>query len=377
MQKEDAVMGKAIRIGSGCSVELGRSGYEIVFRRDGKKKRKSLYTDDKTIAIGKAYEQYGRWQRELYDPWKAHAESATVEDALKHYIRVRGKEIKYAKENTNYVRTICEESRIRYIGDLSAHDLRRAIYDKSLEESTQYSKYTKLHAILNWLTKAGYFEQNPMKEVQKPKKPQRTPKYYDEEQLGKFFNAAPLLYDLNKKYTRRLAYPLWYVDALHLVLLTGLRKSEAVRLTWGDIRFPSGDNLSPKPRDIGAIEVQASKNKKTRTVTMQQDAWALLERLERDTRISDNPYEPVLKNSTGYEPISGDYLSRKFNKVRELAKLPAIGLHGLRHSFAARLVRRGKPIEAIRQELGHDDITTTQVYAQLGVTERMRMVYEE
>ena len=369
MNETQKDMGKAIRIGKGCSIEPGRSGWEIVFRSSGKKKRHKLGTDDQTIATGKGYELYGRWQRDLYNPWKHYAEAATVEDAIKHYMRTRGKEIKYAKENANYIRTICQDARVRFIQDLSPTYLRRAIHDASLKEVTQYSKYTKLHAILEWMTGAGYFEKNPMSEVKKPGKPQRRPKYYTEAQLSQFFEAAPLLLDVNKKYSKRLKYPAWYVDALHLIALTGVRKSEAVRLCWGDIRFPSHAG------DIGAVHVAATKNKKDRAVTMQKEAYTLLQRLEADTRISASPFEPVLKNHTGYEPISGDYLSRKFNDVRKLAMLPAIGLHGLRHSFAVRLLSRGVHMEAIRQELGHDDITTTQVYAQLGTTERMRLVY--
>ncbi len=69
-------------------------------------------------------------------------------------------------------------------------------------------------------------------------------------------------------------------------------------------------------------------------------------------------------------------LGLKISQVAKPARLDPIGLQGLRHTFADRLFAHGKTIEVIRQELGHHDITTTQVYAQLSVTDRMKETYK-
>ena len=101
------------------------------------------------------------------------------------------------------------------------------------------------------------------------------------------------------------------------------------------------------------------------------------EKLEVESRISNDSHEPVLKNADGIARISADYLSDKFNDVRKFARLPAIGLHGLRHTFAAMLVLAGIDISLIKEEMGHKDIQTTMIYAVIGEADRMDLVYEK
>ena len=167
-----------------------------------------------------------------------------------------------------------------------------------------------------------------------------------------------------------MRYPLWHRDACELIATTGMRKTEAERLNWEDIVFP-GDQGNRR----GWIYIRKSKSRRARKITMLPRAEKLLRKLELETRISNDSYEPVLKNADGIARISADYLSDKFNDVRKFARLPAIGLHGLRHSFAAMLVLAGVDISVIKEEMGHKDIQTTMIYAVIGEADRMDLVY--
>ena len=151
-----------------------------------------------------------------------------------------------------------------------------------------------------------------------------------------------------------------------------MRKAEAERLNWEDVVFP-GDQGNVR----GWIYIRKSKSRRARKITMLPRSEKLLKKLEEGTRISGNPYEPVLKNAEGVARISSDYLSDKFNDVRKFARLPAIGLHGLRHSFAAMLVLAGVDISLIKEEMGHKDIQTTMIYAVIGETDRMEIVFKK
>jgi len=46
---------------------------------------------------------------------------------------------------------------------------------------------------------------------------------------------------------------------------------------------------------------------------------------------------------------------------------PKIHFHGLRHSFASNLVKKGVSIFIIKELLGHRDIKTTQIYSHLSI----------
>lgn len=57
--------------------------------------------------------------------------------------------------------------------------------------------------------------------------------------------------------------------------------------------------------------------------------------------------------------------------MHQLATLPAIGLHGLRHTHATLLLEEGVDVKTVSERLGHDSVQTTlELYAH--VTPKMR-----
>ena len=52
-------------------------------------------------------------------------------------------------------------------------------------------------------------------------------------------------------------------------------------------------------------------------------------------------------------------------ELKKLASLPHLTVHDGRHTFAARTRQAGIPLEAIKDFLGHKDVSTTQVYAHI------------
>ena len=80
--------------------------------------------------------------------------------------------------------------------------------------------------------------------------------------------------------------------------------------------------------------------------------------------------------------VNGQRLTRQgFWKIIKQYKAHAnidvdITPHTLRHSFAVHLLENGAELRAIQEMLGHSDISSTQVYAQMG-QDRIKDVYSK
>jgi integrase/recombinase XerD len=137
----------------------------------------------------------------------------------------------------------------------------------------------------------------------------------------------------------------------------GLRVTEAVNL-----------RISCLHLDLGFIRV-IGKGDKERLIPIGTDAAKYIEIYKNDIRIH-------LTIKPGNEDIlflnrRGAKLSRVmiFLIIKELARLAeikkTISPHTLRHSFATHLVEGGADLRAVQEMLGHESITTTEIYTHL------------
>ena len=134
--------------------------------------------------------------------------------------------------------------------------------------------------------------------------------------------------------------------AIRLLLLTGCRKGEVLKLRWDDV-------------DLAAREMRL-RDAKTgpRTVQLSPAAAAAL---ALAPRVEGNPHVVP-----GMRPGSrmGD-LQRPWERIRKRAGLDGLRLHDCRHSFASRALALGESLPTIGKLLGHTQVQTTARYAHL------------
>jgi site-specific recombinase XerD len=140
-----------------------------------------------------------------------------------------------------------------------------------------------------------------------------------------------------------------------LATQTGLRASELVGLTCGDLRLGTGAHINC----IGKGRKQRI-TPLTKQTVMAMRAWIR----ERDGQ----PDDPLFATSTG-RPLTRDALERRLTKHAGAAAAACPSLatktvtpHVLRHTAAMRLLHAGVDTTVIALWLGHEQIQTTQIY---------------
>ena len=131
------------------------------------------------------------------------------------------------------------------------------------------------------------------------------------------------------------------MDIIRLLLLTGCRTGEILKLQWREV----GNDI---------LELEDSKTG-PRQVLLCTEARAIIERQPR----SGSPWvfpSPV-------NPARARFDVNLWKKVRKLAGIEDARLHDLRHTFASQAAMQGIPLPVVARLLGHAQVQMTLRYA--------------
>ena len=125
---------------------------------------------------------------------------------------------------------------------------------------------------------------------------------------------------------------------------TGLRRNEALDLTWSDIE------------DFQRVIVRKAKHHRTRVVTLTPLAREVVQKLW-----DDRPATPLTEPARVFH-LSATRLNGEFRKAADKAGFPQVTPHTLRHAVGTQLAEAGVPTRDIRDVLGHSTIKITERY---------------
>lgn len=227
-------------------------------------------------------------------------------------------------------------------------------YIKNLESTTVAHKITSIKSYFNYNIKRGIVSVNPADKVSRPKLTKHLPDYLTEEEVGKLLDVeVKSPYDYRNK------------TILELLYSSGIRISELV-----NIKTPNYDSEECLIRIMG-------KGSKERIVPLGDYAVNIMNDYM-------NNYRPLInKKHTDYVFINnrGDKISRQF--IFKVIKKEAlkkgikkdISPHTLRHTFATHLLKNGADLRIIQELLGHENISTTQIYTHV-TNNKLKSDYE-
>lgn len=224
-----------------------------------------------------------------------------------------------------------------------------------LEVSTVNRHISSLKSFFNYLVDESIIKVSPMEEVSSLKKAKKLPKYLSISEVNKLLNIP-----LNSEFDYRNK------AMLELMYATGLRVSELVSIEYSNIDFENS-----------IIRING-KGKKERIIPLGEVASYYLKVYLNDYRsklLKRNTYNQVFLNNHG-KPITRQGFNYILENIRELTGVTKeITPHVLRHSFATHLLEGGADIRSIQEMLGHENISTTNIYTEV-VNDVLRSNYE-
>ena len=229
----------------------------------------------------------------------------------------------------------------RYLATLAASRRAKSSTSRSL---------ACLRTFFSFLERRGGVTVNPAVDIRGPRKERKLPGVLDEPEIAKLLEAA------GSRRDRAI---------LETMYAGGLRVSELVGLDVADATL-----------DGGLVRVRDGKGGKERLSPIGQPASrAIAAWLDERRAIAKDPSGALFVN------LDGGRLDVRSVRRIVVAAAKAAGLtrkvspHTLRHSFATHLLDHGCDLRSVQELLGHEDVTTTQIYTHVSVG-RLKQVYE-
>ncbi len=230
--------------------------------------------------------------------------------------------------------------------------------EQDYSKSTTARKLATLRSFYKFCLKRGHVQANPVATIRTPKQEKRLPRFLEAAEVQKLLE-TPDTGTLLGARDRAM---------LETMYATGVRVSELVDLNIGDVDF------------VGECVHVRGKGKKERLTPITQTGLShirhYLEMRKIDPQSPNAAGQALFVNKHG-QRLSTRSVRRKLDKYLLQCGLdPCISPHTLRHSFATHMLNNGADLRSVQELLGHQSISTTQVYTHL-VTQQLKESYDK
>ncbi|VDG19077.1 hypothetical protein [Lactobacillus plantarum] [Lactiplantibacillus mudanjiangensis] len=296
----------------------------------------------------------------------------------------------YELWTVEYKATVAESTYVKTTGYFKHHIL-PAFGDYRIEKITMdycqkvtngwFKKFKKYQTIMNYASlvfkyaiKHGLIERNPVDLITYPRhreviKADEWENFYDKNELKAFLRA------LDSEDAEQGNYK---ADNLFRVLaFTGMRKGEALALTWDNVDFQQSTitiNQALARGEHARLYVKSPKTKKSnRVIDIDNNTirvlkqWQIRQREELfmfGYNVNDNKQPQLVFCNNKNEYLSPSRVRTWLVRILKKYNLKYITVHGFRHTHASLLFEAGASLKQVQDRLGHSDISTTMnVYA--------------
>ncbi len=217
--------------------------------------------------------------------------------------------------------------------------------------SSLIRKYSSYRNFFKFLEKNGYMDKNLSQHILPPKKSQRFFSFLSQTETDQLMNSVHQDTDFNKRDKA----------ILELLYSTGARVSEVAEIRLQDL-------------DLGKDQIKVTgKGNKQRMVYVNSKARQALEAYLAvrnhllHKSLGNKRCAHLFLNKNGGKLSTRSICTIVKKKVGGMLAAKNITPHSLRHSFASHMLQQGANIRQIQELLGHENISTTQIYTHLNI----------
>jgi len=262
--------------------------------------------------------------------------------------------VSYKTDLTQFHLFLKSEFDIEDIAEVTHHIIRNWIsllLDSGLTSRTVNRKITTLKSYFKYLLQESVLTENPTRKIISPKNSKKLPVFIEKSKMDQLLNEIKFP-DTFEGIRDKLIIDLFY--------MTGMRLSELLSVSVLDIDLVNS-----------TVKVLGKRNK------------------ERIIPLSINLLNQIKNFSRKYKLKSFFFVNFEGNKLTSkkvytivnyyLGKVSSIekrSPHVLRHTFATHMLNNGADINAIKEILGHANLSATQVYTH-NTIERLKNIYKQ
>jgi len=349
-QDKDVVLWDNEVKGFCCKITpAGKRVYLLYYRTHDGRQRKPKIGDHGVMTCEEARTIAQRWLSDVLQGGDPSAQKSltknlpTVKELAERYIREYAPRKKEASRKdderlwNHYVLPFMGERKISTVTRQDVISLHHSLKHFPIRANRVLSLLSKAFNLAElWGYRAD--ASNPCRHVQKYAETKRE-RFLSQEEITRLM----AILDAEEKEGKELPPVLC---AIRLLLLTGCRLNEILRLSWQEVDF-----------DKSCLFLLDSKRGK-RTVYLSPPAVELLQNIPRE---KDHPYVIAGKNKHSHL-IN---LQKPWRRIRKKGGLEDVRIHDLRHTFASVAAAKGLSLPVIGALLGHSQTQTTARYAHL------------
>jgi len=269
--------------------------------------------------------------------------------------------VAYSKDLNQFQHHITENLEIASITEVDHHDIRSWIVsileDDKLQPTSVNRKISCLRSFYKYLMRNEIVVKNPMSKITSLKTKKKLPLFLEQSQMENLLDKMEFGDDFSGVRDKLI---------IELLYCTGMRRAELIGLKATDVNGSKQE-----------LKVLGKRNKE-RIIPLSPQTISLISEYQQvlSSHFSETISSKHLLLDDNGKVMSDGFVYRKVNKYLKL--VTTIGKkspHVLRHTFATHMLNNGADLNAIKELLGHANLSATQVYTH-NTIEKLKQIYE-